>query len=436
MASELLLSLRNYKAIFSADIRIGSMTIVAGPNGSGKSTISRAVHSICNMSIMYRQYADRHAWTQIAKLVGKIIDLGRCLQPASSVSAYNAKASSENQGGPDFEDMVKTLGFDKTVKAVSDYVDKTFDLYSRGKDEASSRAFSALVAACEMDMPLVGEDAVRIVVHDKLNAAGRDYSVWIQKREYEVYNEASQEVRTWLASPGYVCLSENNAKVYETNKDDNPGIAPAADLKEIFGVTRALYITSPLVSTPVLDKDGRIGFNDGFTFKAEEKEGFDGAEFFSVMRGRVDSEDAEDFVGGKKWVYHRADGLTVDIDACATGLRSFSILQILCKYQLLDEGTLLIVDEPEAHLHPKWIVEYARTLVGLVGKYKIRLLIATHSPYFLNAIEHFVSAERIGNEVRFYEMTDSDGQEKAYVAKDVSDNPNSIYKSMYEPFAM
>ena len=436
MASELLLSLRNYKAISSADIRIGSMTIVAGPNGSGKSTISRAVHSICNMSIMYRQYADRHAWTQIAKLVGKIVDLGRSLQPTSSLSAYNVKTLAANHEGPDFEGMLKPHGFEKTLKSVFDYADKVFDLYLNGKNDVSARAFSALVAALGETEKILDEGAVKVVVHEKLNAAERDYLAWIKNREYEVYNEAAQEVRMWLASPGYVCLSEDNTKVYETTKSDKTGIKSAADLAEIFGVTRALYITSPLVSTPVLDKEGRIGFNDGFTFKAVAQEGFDSAEFFSVMKGSVDSEDADDFANGKKWVYHRSDGLAVDIDACATGLRSFSILQVLCKYQLLDEGTLLIVDEPEAHLHPKWIVEYARTLVGLVGKYKIRLLIATHSPYFLNALEHFVPAERMGTDVRFYEMTDLDGQEKKYKSEDVSDNPNSIYKTMYEPFAM
>lgn len=49
----------------------------------------------------------------------------------------------------------------------------------------------------------------------------------------------------------------------------------------------------------------------------------------------------------------------------ATGVKSFAILQLLIKNGSLSDKTLLIMDEPESHLHPQWTVKYARLIVLL-----------------------------------------------------------------------
>ena len=66
--------------------------------------------------------------------------------------------------------------------------------------------------------------------------------------------------------------------------------------------------------------------------------------------------------------FKRSDGKIFDLQECATGIKSFGIIQVLLKNGILDKDALLIVDEPEAHLHPQWIVEYARLIV-LLNKY-------------------------------------------------------------------
>lgn len=82
----------------------------------------------------------------------------------------------------------------------------------------------------------------------------------------------------------------------------------------------------------------------------------------------------EDRIRKSKLSYRRIDGKIFDLKDCATGIKSFSILQLLLKNGFLQKDTLLIIDEPEAHLHPQWIVEYARMIVLLHKEIGVKFL--------------------------------------------------------------
>jgi len=55
--------------------------------------------------------------------------------------------------------------------------------------------------------------------------------------------------------------------------------------------------------------------------------------------------------------------------------------------RILEPGDLLIVDEPESHLHPRAIRLIARVLVRLVGE-GVSVVCATHSPVFLHELSN------------------------------------------------
>lgn len=54
--------------------------------------------------------------------------------------------------------------------------------------------------------------------------------------------------------------------------------------------------------------------------------------------------------------------------------RFFPLIDKIC-----DESVILI-DEPETHLHPRWIKNYIDLIVKLFGNFKVHFIIATHSP--------------------------------------------------------
>lgn len=61
---------------------------------------------------------------------------------------------------------------------------------------------------------------------------------------------------------------------------------------------------------------------------------------------------------------------------------------------LLSPGDLLIIEEPEAHLHPASQVAFARCLVRLVNR-GLRICLTTHSEFFLQQINNAIMASAL-----------------------------------------
>ncbi|MEJ6981719.1 ATP-binding protein [Pedobacter sp. P351] len=53
----------------------------------------------------------------------------------------------------------------------------------------------------------------------------------------------------------------------------------------------------------------------------------------------------------------------------------------------IDTRSIVLIDEPENSLHPKWQTEYVKLLVDHFHRYEPKIIIATHSPLIINAAE-------------------------------------------------
>ena len=71
-----------------------------------------------------------------------------------------------------------------------------------------------------------------------------------------------------------------------------------------------------------------------------------------LINGQIIVED-DTFGFNKELHFHREDGLNIPLEKAATGLKAFAYLQRLLENGYLNEETLLLIDEPEAHLHPQ-----------------------------------------------------------------------------------
>ena len=64
----------------------------------------------------------------------------------------------------------------------------------------------------------------------------------------------------------------------------------------------------------------------------------------------------------------------------------------LILYQLIENGPLkensyILIDEPETNLHSEWHLKFAEILILLNIRMNIRILLSSHSPYFMRALE-------------------------------------------------
>lgn len=116
----------------------------------------------------------------------------------------------------------------------------------------------------------------------------------------------------------------------------------------------------------------------------------------------------------------------------STGLKSFTLLYMLLNRGALTDKDVLILDEPEVHLHPEWQLKYAELVVLLEKVFHLTILLTTHSPYFLRAIEMFSRKYGLTKDCDYYLATLNDNGNAEF--QHVNDDIESIYKEMAEPF--
>lgn len=116
----------------------------------------------------------------------------------------------------------------------------------------------------------------------------------------------------------------------------------------------------------------------------------------------------------------------------STGLKSFALLQLLLDNSALGDKDVLILDEPEVNLHPGWQLKYAELIVLLERAFNLTVLLTTHSPYFLRAIEMYSRKYGITNDCDYYLASLTGNNEAEFFH--VNDQLNRIYREMAEPF--
>ncbi len=113
----------------------------------------------------------------------------------------------------------------------------------------------------------------------------------------------------------------------------------------------------------------------------------------------------------------------------ASGIKSFGIIQLLLQADILNDKSLLIIDEPENHLHPQWQIEYAKMIIELV-KNDISIIITSHSPYIIQALKYYSEENNVEDKTNYY-FAEKDGSYSIF--SDVTDDLNKIFIKLAEP---
>jgi predicted ATPase len=115
----------------------------------------------------------------------------------------------------------------------------------------------------------------------------------------------------------------------------------------------------------------------------------------------------------------------------SAGMKPFLIIKRLLENGELKEQNVLILDEPEIHLHPEWQLVLAELLVLLQKEFDLTILLTTHSPYFLHAVEVYSAKQKINNRCNYY-LTINEG--KYCSAQNVTENTDGVYQKLAKPF--
>jgi predicted ATP-dependent endonuclease of OLD family len=184
------------------------------------------------------------------------------------------------------------------------------------------------------------------------------------------------------------------------------------DLSIPYSIQNAIYIDTPMMLS---DEDSHnVHWND-LNELLLEKGNHKNNQFTRLISDEIIQGDVvlgEGAFSSEDFIFKRNDGATFNLNDVATGIKSFSILQMLLKKGLLTDKTLLIIDEPESNLHPQWIVEYARIIVMLNKELGVKFFLATHNPDMVSAVRYISEKQQILEKVNFYLAQKSEKQFK------------------------
>jgi len=120
----------------------------------------------------------------------------------------------------------------------------------------------------------------------------------------------------------------------------------------------------------------------------------------------------------------------INVSNISAGLKTFAIIKTLILNGNLKEGGVLILDEPEIHLHPDWQLVFAELIVLIQKEFAMHILLNTHSPYFLKAIEVYADKHGIGEKCKFY-LAENEGEVASI--RDVSGEVEQIFEKFARP---
>lgn len=413
MASNIRIKTEKFRAINSADIIINGITLVAGENGCGKSTISKLLYflfkTVSNYDIVVKQ-----------KLNNSLRDVLRFLEIFQQEIVYSQNDRKvRDEYRKEIEELRRSLFdsdflLDESDKWIS-LIDKVEYLYSTYSRQEESKLYK--------NENSVGSRINRLnrIIKQILK---EDYNVEDYRQAFtNVKNlviDKFKEAKGKIDSRPTSIFTEELSKVFTDSKlpkkfdvfefDDIIVSLDKSNLSIPFSIDQVIYIDTPMMLSIEDSPNEYWDDLNSLLLDDSRKQSNSISELISkeITKGEVEYEDGI-FVADE-FKFKRQDGAIFNLLDVATGIKSFSILQLLLKNGHLNEKTLMIIDEPESHLHPQWIIEYARIIVLLNKHFGVKFFLASHNPDLVQAIRYISEKEEILDDVNFYLAKKEDGK--------------------------
>lgn len=132
-------------------------------------------------------------------------------------------------------------------------------------------------------------------------------------------------------------------------------------------------------------------------------------EKYRIVKNKIDALLPGEFVFDEGERYYVDRSVKLHAANLATGSKVFSIIKILLENGDIDEHTLLILDEPESHLHPEWQNSFVEVITLLVKEVGCHVVLTTQSPQFMLAVDAFMRKYEITDRCNFYQTKQIDG---------------------------
>lgn len=408
------IEIENIGKIKNAKITIDSITVIAGKNNTGKSTISKALWSVFNAFFQANKRIDRERKSYLRRMVGHIF-------------------------------FTKDVDEDYFV-AVEDFIEKVIATGNDNDDILLEEKIKSEILKSKIFSDILSDDELDGHIDEIINGLRipQDF-IFARIIERITREEFREQINcNYDKSIGKIILTTRK-KRHCIEFSDNRVI----NIPEVENFEREpLYIDNPFV----LDYLSKGFLARRIPFAGHRKH------LCKLLLERTRTEILNEILSKERLnnIYMMMDKMcsgnlflsedgsvmftekcenkkdnTVYIENVSAGLKSFAIIKTLLQDGRLEKNGTIILDEPEIHLHPEWQIVFAELIILLQKEFGLHILLSTHSPYFLRAIELCCMKYGVKGAKFYLTSTDDSGFN---IVEDVSSGVDKIYKLLAEPF--
>ena len=401
------LSIKNIGKLKEADVEINGITVITGENDTGKSTVGKVLWSVFNGFYEIDEKVYNEKVSELEKIIDEII----------KENVYKNLSTDYNSFFEIFNSTGKKIAIELLKNNKNYSEDEIKIIINNYKKDLKIENISKFVQEINETLKISDKEIIKVIVsrimnkefHNQINAVFSKEKMNIgeislkikdKKIDLKIENNEISDVQN------YFLINK------ETMYIDNPFILDSYDFEDENHQTH--------LATNVFSENENSVISE---IKVKKKLNNIYQKLNSVLSGEILENKNSKFV-------YRKNGEDIDLKNLSTGLKTFAIIKMLLQNGTLEENGTIILDEPEIHLHPEWQLKFAELIVLLQREFGMHILLTTHSPYFLNAIEVFSERHKIDDKCKYY-VAENEGNSS--IIKDVTGNTREIYRKLARP---
>lgn len=425
------LTINNLGKVGNATIAIDGITVIAGENGSGKSTISRMLAAIADAMVHIdewgRQEHIRSLYEETARLLSK-----------SGIRSRSYVVDHRNL------DQLLTQSFWDSTDTVNNWIRKSFFRYSpefstNQDDLFPDSTVGHVIETAKHILSTPNEKYEGLVLHQFFKRA---FGMQIGTLDN---SETSSEITMDTGDGIARTLTFTNGQLNSFSNIKAGSASPAFYVDPLHLLDVVARPRGEFLFRYRIGMGGHFfGFDSGWgtvmdpdpseelTLEAIQRQTSVNEELDKIaieLHGELQKDEREELQ------FFDSDFKSlVPIQNMASGAKTMSMLIRGLRNGRIPPDGLVIIDEPETNLHPEWQVRFAEFLVLLHARFSLKLLLNTHSPFFLKAIQTYSDRLDVRDACRYYKM-ERKGDAVLYSSRDVTDDSESVFADMSRPYA-
>jgi hypothetical protein len=428
----MIVTFKNTGMIEEADICFGGLTVIAGENDTGKSTIGKLMFSLIKTFNRY----ERDARSSQVRSIQTVID--DCYFEFRKENVD----SSVLEAGKTFFDELKNEALSLINKELSKEATQSV-IFEKLKNFIG---FVQGLADIQIDIKGLSGKLASLI----RKKPGKEEIFQQTLSKYIGSMFSSEMVNKFTDMQEYfITGKEGKTVIFEISGKNGPG---KITLYDRLYFEDATFIESPILlnlpdtlrfSKTLFDKNGETKKQAELLEKAYVPEYMKDLMLKLTERSpREQTSDIvvniRDIIKGDFYYDHKENDFVFKKEnkifkglSISPGIKYLGSIGILEQVGFLNKNSLLIMDEPETHIHPQWQIRFAEVLVKLV-KEGSNILLTSHSPYLIEALKLY--SDRLLEESRanFYI---SEGNENKCTSQihDVTHDVSPIFDTLAEP---